>query len=527
MPGNVTQGIAVGTLIDGLSVELVRGSASTQITSVVEDSRCAAPGSLFVARAGTKADGRDYAAEASARGAAAVLADRATPEGDLPAGVVLLTAEAPGKVLGALAERFFGSPARALRLAGVTGTNGKTTVCHLLHHVLCRAGLRAGLISTVRIDHGATQRPARMTTPPALEISRSLAAMAAGRCRAAVLEVSSHGLDQGRTAGLAFDAAVFTNLTGDHPDYHRTREAYAAAKAILFRSLAPSATAVVNADDPAWETMVDGCAARVLRCSLLDPAADCRAQIIDQSFDPQTPASCGLDSSQTPASCGRWGAARAVMAGPWGAFELRLPLIGRHNVTNALLAAAGAWALGVREAAIATALSTCTAPPGRLEPVPVPDNRFTVLVDYAHTDDALRNVLSSLRPLVPEGARLRVVFGCGGDRDRTKRPRMARAAAELADELIITSDNPRTERPEAILDEVLAGVPAERRDDTLAVISRRQAIETAIERSEPGDVVLIAGKGHETYQVIGTEKHAFDDRAVAREALAGLVSVTT
>ncbi len=505
MPGNVTQGIAVGTLIAGLPIELVRGSPATLITSVVEDSRCAAEGCLFVARAGTREDGRDYAADAAARGAVAVLGDPTQRDRALPPGIVLLSTDAPGQMLGPLAERFFGNPARTLRLAGVTGTNGKTTVCHILHHALRRTGLRSGLISTVLIDHGGEPGPARMTTPPAIEISRSLAAMAANRCKAAVLEVSSHGLDQGRTAGLDFDVALFTNLTGDHLDYHGSRQAYAAAKAILFRGLSPGATAVVNADDPAAQFMVDGCAARVLRCSLIDPAADCRARIIDRTM----------------------AAVRAVMAGPWGAFELRLPLAGRHNVSNALLAAAGAWALGAGEPALATALSTCSAPPGRLEPVPVPGGLFTVLVDYAHTDDALRNVLEALRPLVPDGGRLRVVFGCGGDRDRTKRPRMARVAADLADEVIITSDNPRSEPPESIIDEVLAGVPDDRRQDTLEVTSRRRAIEAAIERSEPGDVVLIAGKGHETYQVIGTQRHPFDDRAVAREALRRLVPVTT
>jgi UDP-N-acetylmuramoyl-L-alanyl-D-glutamate--2,6-diaminopimelate ligase len=298
---------------------------------------------------------------------------------------------------------------------------------------------------------------------------------------------------------------VFTNLSGDHLDYHGTLSAYGEAKATLLRTLPPEGWAVVNLDDPAASRMTDGCRARVLSCSLVDPGADCHAAIRRQSIT-------GID---------------ATFTGPWGSFELHLPLAGRHNVANALEAAAACFALGVKQAPLRDGLACCTAPPGRLEPVTEPGDPVTVLVDYAHTDDALANVLRTLRPLVPDGASLRVVFGCGGDRDRTKRPRMGQVAAQLADELYVTSDNPRTEEPQAIIDDIARGIPGLRWPDTVMLVDRKLAIEAAIDRTRPGDVVLIAGKGHEPYQIIGTEKRPFDDRVTAAEALAHLRSVVT
>jgi len=291
---------------------------------------------------------------------------------------------------------------------------------------------------------------------------------------------------------------VFTNLTGDHLDYHRSMDAYAQAKARLFRSLSAEAWAVVNIDDPSASQMVRDCSARGLTTSLVDPGADCFAKCDNQTIE------------QVDAS----------FRGPWGKFSVCLPLVGEHNVANALQAAAACWVMGLKRDALRTGLNSCSAPPGRLEPVTTPNDDFTVFVDYAHTDDALDNVLQALRPLVPEAGRLRVVFGCGGDRDRTKRPRMAAVAARYADELIITSDNPRTEDPQTIIDEILVGVPQARRADTVTLVDRRAAIEHAIERWGPDDVVLIAGKGHEPYQIIGTQKHPFDDRRVAAEAIA-------
>ncbi len=494
--GGHTLSRTLASLIDGLPIELVRGSPSTIIGDLVEDSRRAGPASLFIARAGLAADGEDHIPDAVRRGAVAVLTRSAGPNVEGP--TTLLTTGDVAGVIGPLAERFHGDPAAALRLVGVTGTNGKTTVAHLVHQVLSRAGARCGLIGTVLLDDGRGPRPADMTTPPAIEISRHLAAMVRNACTAAVLEVSSHALHQQRTAGLAFDVGVFTNLSGDHLDYHGTLDEYTKAKAVLFRSLPRAGIAVVNADDPAARRMTEGCVARVLACSLADSRAACTAEIGAQTIRHT----------------------EVRLRGPWGLCAVRLPLAGRHNVANALHAAAACWALGVDGATLRTALEQCAAPPGRLEPVTMPHDDFSVLVDYAHTDDALDNVLRTLRPLVPAGGRLRVVFGCGGDRDRTKRPRMGRVAAGLADELFVTSDNPRTEDPRAIIDEILTGVPPSRRGDASAVVDRRAAIEAAVGTARPADVLLIAGKGHEPCQIIGTRRRPFDDRRVAAAALA-------
>ena len=501
VPICVTEGDAilarmrVEELIQGLPIALVRGSPQTEVCAIVEDSRVAVAGCLFVARAGTESDGAVFIEEAISKGAVAVVADNSTK---IPEGVVALTTDSPAEAGAHLAERFNGSPGTALRIVGITGTNGKTTIAHLVHHMLNRAGMSCGLIGTVQVDDGATTTAASLTTPSAIDISQLLRTMVANRCAAAALEVSSHALDQGRVAAVPFDVAVFTNLSGDHLDYHRSMDGYAQAKARLFESLSADACAVVNVDDPSASEMIRDCSARRLTTSLLDPAADCFAKCEDQTID-------HVDAS---------------FRGPWGNFSVCLPLVGEHNVANALQAAAACWVMGLTQDALREGLASCIAPPGRLEPVTIPNDEFTVLVDYAHTDDALENVLAALRPLVPETGRLRVVFGCGGDRDRTKRPRMAEVAARYADEVIITSDNPRTEDPQAIIDEILTGVPEARRADVVALVDRRAAIEYAIERCHRGDVLLIAGKGHEPYQILGKQKRPFDDRRVAADAIA-------
>ncbi len=482
-------------LIEGLPIALVRGSPQTEVCAVVEDSRVASAGCLFVARAGTESDGSAFIEEAISKGAVAVLGANTT---NIPEGVVALTAESPAEAAAQLAERFHGSPATALRIVGITGTNGKTTIAHLVQHMLNRAGVRCGLIGSVRVYDGATTAAASLTTPSAIDVSRLLRIMVDNRCAAAALEVSSHALDQGRVAAVPFDIAVFSNLSGDHLDYHRSMDEYAQAKARLFESLSADACAVVNVDDPRASEMIRDCSARMLGTSLLDPDADCFAKCDNRTID-------HVDAN---------------FRGPWGQFSVCLRLVGEHNVANTLQAAAACWAMGLTEDALREGLASCVAPPGRLETVTTPNDEFTVLVDYAHTDDALDNVLAALRPLVPEEGRLRVVFGCGGDRDRTKRPRMAQVAARYADELIITSDNPRTEDPQAIIDDILAGVPEARRSDVMALVDRQAAIEYAIEQCRAGDVLLIAGKGHEPYQIIGEQKRPFDDRRSAADAIA-------
>jgi len=484
--------------VDGVSV---LSELDPTVLAVEDDSRKVGAGTLFIARAGKSGDGRAFIADAIARGAVAICVDATAPTNELTqAGIAVVQAIDANKAAVAIAHAFHGFPARALRMIGVTGTNGKTTTAFLIQHIIGHSNCRCGLLGTVVTDDGATRMSTELTTPGGVELAAILARMVRNGCQLAAMEVSSHALDQGRVDGIDFAVAVFTNLTGDHLDYHQTMDAYAQAKAKLFQGLSSGSCAVVNMDDPAHEQMVSGCDARfvrVVRCSTVDESADCFAQTVRVSL----------------------GSTRLKLRGPWGDIEVDFPCVGRHNAMNALEAAAAAWAVGIDATVIASALSSACAPPGRLEPVTTPSDPFAVLVDYAHTDDALSNVLTALRPVVGSG-RIILVFGCGGDRDRTKRPRMAKTAAAHAEHVIVTSDNPRTEVAEAIIDEIFTGFPVncaaviERRSD------RREAIECAIAAARAGDIVLIAGKGHEDYQIIGREKRPFDDRCEARAALA-------
>jgi UDP-N-acetylmuramoyl-L-alanyl-D-glutamate--2,6-diaminopimelate ligase len=510
-------------LIAGLDVRVVSGGGSVRICDLTEDSRTVVPGSLFVARSGTKADGKAFLEQALGAGAVAVLTDDAglsVPAGfDVP---VAYSADVE-RACGLMAERFYGSPGSKLKLVGVTGTNGKTTTTYLVWQLLNGAGTRCGLIGTVVVDDGVEVAPAHMTTPPAIEISRTLSMMVEGGCQAAALEVSSHALDQKRADALPFAAAVFTNLTGDHLDYHKTMEEYAAAKARLFESLAPGAAAIVNAMDAASARMVRDCKANILRCGVGVGNFDCAAEILDES-------TAGMQLKLT---------------GPWGSVQEMVPLIGRYNAMNVLQAVAACHVLGLPAREIARRLPRLNAPPGRLERVTEPGDAFSVFVDYAHSDDSLRNVLAAAGAVMSgrrhatglvhaaagapvdkaEGGKLWVVFGCGGERDRTKRPRMGLGAATLADRAIITNDNPRSERPGDIVDEIMAGIPPELKAKVLVQIDRAKAIRMAIEAASPGDVIVIAGKGHETEQILpdgagGTIRTHFDDREIAREVLA-------
>lgn len=485
-------------LIAGLGAWRRDGGGAVDVRSVCEDSRRVEPGALFVARRGARNDGRAFIGEAVQRGAVAVVTDDEMVR--VPDGVALATCRDVAAASARIAERLWGNPTSRLRLVGVTGTNGKTTTAHLVQQILNGAGKRCGLIGTVCVDDGAGVRASDLTTPGACELSRLFATMVERGCEAAVMEVSSHALDQGRVAGLAFDVGVFTNLSGDHLDYHGTAEAYAAAKAKLFSMLPRSGFAVVNAEDPMAGRMVEHCEAAVVRCGI-GGGFPCRAEM--------------ASSSVRGSSC--------VFTGAWGAFACKLSLVGRHNVMNALEACAAAYAVGARMEHLQEAMDRAKAPPGRLEPVAgAAAEEISVFVDYAHTDDALEKALVALRPIVPEGGRLWVVFGCGGDRDRTKRPRMGRVASRLADAVVVTSDNPRTEDPERIVDEIMAGV--EEGAEVHRVVRRDRAIGLAIDSARAGDVVLIAGKGHENYQIVsdgkgGTVKRPFDDREASRRAI--------
>jgi UDP-N-acetylmuramoyl-L-alanyl-D-glutamate--2,6-diaminopimelate ligase len=465
------------------------GLPDVEILGIQEDSRRVRTGDLFVARPGTQTDGAQFVHDAHARGAVAVLARRRIEGCPIPQIVIDDVSAAS-----VLAHAFHRNPTHDLKVVGVTGTNGKTTTTYLIRHLLAKYGIRCGLIGTVEIDDGRSRRIADMTTPGPVEVAGLLAEMRARHCQACAIETSSHALDQGRVAGLRYAGAAFTNLTGDHLDYHKTMENYAAAKAKLFESLDESAAAVVNADDTWSARMTEGCRARIIRFGW-GSTADYRARDV---------AVTAQGSS-------------FVLITPDGSAEVRMGLIGRHNIENALCAAALAaelFSLTVHQ--VAAGLRDAPGAPGRLEPVRAGQS-FAVLVDYAHTDDALRNVLSALRPLTR--GKLRVVFGCGGDRDRTKRPRMAEIAHLVADVIYVTSDNPRTENPQRILDEIAAGFPADSAQSVVMQVDRRAAIEQALCDAGSDDVVLIAGKGHESYQIVGTTKHHFDDREECHRVL--------
>lgn len=474
----------------------LHGIPNVEIKGVREDSRLVQPGDLFIARPGLKEDGGQFIADARARGAVAVIAQTPGAKAGLPQ-VVVKDASVTASIL---ANLFHGQPSSKVRVLGVTGTNGKTTITYLVRHLLGKMNSRCGVIGTVEIDDGRTRREAKMTTPGACEIAELLASMRDKGCRATAVEVSSHALDQGRVAGVGFSGAAFTNLTGDHLDYHGDMESYAAAKARLFASLDSSAVAVVNDADKWSDRMVRDCAGRILRFGF-GKGADYRARDAVYSAEGTTFTLCTPD----------------------GKADVHLPMLGKHNVENALAAAALVGeACGYTAQQLAGGLRDAHGAPGRLQPVRA-GQPFTVLVDYAHTDDALENVLTALRPLT-RGS-LRVLFGCGGDRDRTKRPRMARIAEKYADAIYVTSDNPRTEDPRRILEDIARGFTPQGMRDAVIEPDRRSAIGRIIADAVASDIVLIAGKGHENYQEIHGERLHFDDVEEATRAVqsAGVV----
>ncbi|MCM8812451.1 MAG: UDP-N-acetylmuramoyl-L-alanyl-D-glutamate--2,6-diaminopimelate ligase [Candidatus Omnitrophica bacterium] len=474
----------------------VCADAGRRITAISTDSRRVEAGGCFVALDGTRQDGAGFIAEAVRSGAAVVVHKKNAVLPPVPEAVVMVGVAEPRAVLGALAAAFYGNAAERLKVIGVTGTNGKTTITYALEHLFRAAGRRSGVIGTIQYQIEDYQEPAVNTTPDILTLQRLFAAMVARDCRYAVMEVSSHALDQGRVNGVRFDYALFTNLTHDHLDYHHDREAYFTAKAKLFRGLSRGQTAIINSDDEYGRRLPPLTPARVVRYALADTAADFFAEKI---------------------CCRREGTDFYVRS-PAGAVEMHTRLIGRHNVYNLLAAMACGVSEGLSPAEAAHAIR-CFAPVrGRLECVDA-GQPFAVFVDYAHTEDALRNVLSALRQLQPQ--RLIVVFGCGGDRDCLKRPRMGEAAALLADEVFVTSDNPRGEDPEKIIAEIIGGFPAGFTRYRV-IAERRAAIESALGSAQARDIVLLAGKGHETTQIFAGHTVAFDDCRVAREILAHL-----
>lgn len=472
-----------------------------QVCGVCGDSRDVRRGFVFVAIEGAADDGRRYIGRAIDAGACAVITDR---HADRDPRVPCIVVEEPAAALARLCYARHGVldlvRRGRLELTGITGTNGKSTTCQLLQHLLASAARPAARLGTISYDLVGRVAEAPWTTPPAPALAACLAEAAGHGARSAVMEVSSHALAQHRTAGLEFRVAIFTNLTGDHLDYHRDREAYLQAKRRLFAGLPATATAVINTDDPAARQMAQGCAARVLAFGFHAPAVVTAAGV-----------TCDIHSS------------RFRLITPAGERDVTLPFVGRHNVSNALAAAAAALAMGVNIDTIQRALASAPAVAGRLQRAEPGGAPISVFVDYAHTDDALENVLTALRPLTR--GKLWCVFGCGGDRDRSKRPRMAAVCARHADQVVVTSDNPRSEPPQRIIDDILAGFdPGPRSQPNRIHVEpdRRRAIELAVGRAAPDDVVLVAGKGHENYQLIAGQRYPFDDVAVVRETFQAL-----
>jgi UDP-N-acetylmuramoyl-L-alanyl-D-glutamate--2,6-diaminopimelate ligase len=480
------------TLIEGLGLDVLAGDPqAVQVTGIAFDSRRVEPGMLFVAVSGTQVDGHDYVEGAASAGAVAIIIQEdQLPKAQLAPETVVLRSKNSARTLGELADRWYDSPSQDLQLVGVTGTNGKTTVTTLLYDLFTRLGYRAGLLSTVEIRIAGEVRPATHTTPDALSIHSTLAEMRDERVDYVFMEVSSHAVHQQRIAGLHFAGGVFTNLSHDHLDYHGTFANYLAAKKAFFDGFTAGTFALSNADDRRGEVMLQNCPARRYYYSLRS-AVDFRARVISNA-----PEGLQLHLNGT---------------------DVFFQLVGRFNAYNLLAAYGTAVLLGQPEEEVLIQLSGLRGAPGRLELVPDPHGKRTFLVDYAHTPDALQNVLDTLKEMMTGDQRLLCLVGAGGDRDRSKRPVMAAIAARTADRVILTSDNPRSEDPEVILDEMEAGVPDHLADRVERITDRRRAIEHAV--AQGFEVTLVAGKGHETYQEIRGERNPFDDRLEIHHAL--------
>lgn len=474
------------SLFEGISCSI--HGTNVPISGIAVDSRNIEPGNIFFAYKGALHDGRSFVKEAVDRGAAAVCTDTQAELSETEH-MTVVRVDNVRRTLSAVSARFWGHPSERLRLIGITGTNGKTTTAFFLRHILSENGYITGLIGTVRNEIGAAIVPAGLTTPESNEINRLLSLMAESGVETAIAEVSSQGIDTGRIDDLVFSQAVFTNLSGEHLDYHGTMERYFSAKKRLFEKLPESTPSIVNIDDP-------------------------RGKILQSEFDNV----CGVSMQEssfltgTPVSVSAEGTVLDIVNGDQRD-RVTVPRVGRHNCMNFLLAAGSALLCGLDLSSVMNSVSSLPVVPGRLEPVDCGQD-FSVYIDYAHTDNALANVLNALKE-VTQGCII-TVFGAGGDRDRSKRPRMGETACSLSDKVIITNDNPRTEDPEIIINDILSGTHGR---EWAVIPDRKEAITTALDSAREGDAVLIAGKGHEDYQIIGTQKHHFCDRETACEHL--------
>lgn len=481
-------------LLEGVDTRRTTGAAEAEVSSIACDSRKTAPGALFVALRGAAADGNQFVAQAIERGAVVIASEQPRPEA-IAESLTWVEVEHPRRALATISANFHGRPAESLQLVGITGTNGKTTTSYLVDSLLCAAGHRTGLFGTIAYRTPRGEQTAKNTTPESLDLEMFLAEVRDAGGTHATLEVSSHALMMDRVWGLQFAAAVFTNLTRDHLDYHKTMEEYFAAKRRLFEGLGapPPLCGVVNADDPRAADLA-GLAQRTLTYGI-ESSADITAKKFSLAFS-------GLEfTAQTPA----------------GRVEIASPLVGRINVYNILAAVGAGLALGLDREAIEVGIRNCRAVPGRFERVEE-GQPFLVVVDYAHTDDALRNLIQTARELLGKSGRIITLFGCGGERDRTKRPLMGEAAGSLSDFVVLTSDNPRSEDPLKIINDAVVGLQRVQANYVIEP-DRSRAVEIALEKAQPGDIVLLAGKGHETYQVLRERTIDFDDREEARRVL--------
>ena len=478
----------LGKILSGIDIVSFTGEKDRQIENITFDSRSVTGGSLFVAVKGSKSDGHDFIEGAVKAGASAIICENLPVSTDK--NVSWIKTGDSAKALGQAASNFFGNPSSSLKLVGVTGTNGKTTIATLLYSLFSSLGYNCGLFSTVWNYIIERELPATHTTPDPVQLNRIMAEMVSGRCAYAFMEVSSHSAHQQRIAGLKFAGGIFTNLTHDHLDYHKTFDNYLAAKKGWFDSMTPEAFALANADDKNGKVMLQNCRAKHYTFSVRG-MADFRCRIIEQGFE-----GMGLKIQNE---------------------EVWTRFVGDYNASNLLAVFGASMLLGAEKKEVLTILSSLTPVAGRMEVIRS-EKGVTGIVDYAHTPDALINVIGTINKIRKGRIQLITVVGAGGDRDRTKRPKMAAISAEGSTKVILTSDNPRTENPETILDDMEAGLTSEMKMKTLRIADRREAIRTAVMMAKPGDVILIAGKGHEPYQEINGVRHHFDDREEIRKA---------
>lgn len=473
-------------ILAGLDYELIAGDLQTPIHQLHFDSRMIKPGDLFIAMGGTHVDGHQFIPKAIENGAKVILSERA----DVDTGqATLIRMSDTSAALGLLASAFYDHPSRNLKVVGVTGTNGKTTIATLLYRLFTQLGYKAGLISTIRYYAGTEEFPATHTTPDALHIQELMARMVESGCEYCFMEASSHAIDQDRISGIEFDGAIFTNLTHDHLDYHKTFTAYLKAKKKFFDELPPSAFALTNGDEKNGQVMLQNTRA-AKKSYALKTMADFKCKVLEKHMDGMLLNIDGLDV--------------------WTHFA------GVFNAYNLMAVYGAAILLGEPAEEILPVLSDLRPVEGRFEIIRSAEGKYAI-VDYAHTPDALKNVLNGINEIRSGNEQIITVVGAGGDRDKTKRPEMAQEAVLQSDKVILTSDNPRTEVPELIIQDMEAGVQAHQKSKVLSIVNRREAIKTACMLAQAGDIILVAGKGHEDYQEIKGVKYHFDDREVIRE----------